>query len=74
MKDLSECPNCYELHDASEAGLPEVCMLEAFLGMAAANCTSKEKLQELLVLCNVDAFWEDVGRICDKLENGEYSI
>lgn len=65
------CPNC----DQRVANHPENgCVLAALIQVARdRGGVPERKLRKLHAECNVDALWDDVGRIVDDLEDGHYS-
>lgn len=66
-----QCPNCLEnLDEHPENG----CVLHAFIAVLFDRGNlSEEQLAKLHADTDVDLFWNDLGPILDKLENGEYT-
>lgn len=66
------CPNCCvnSVEDHPENG----CVLAALIGVIRDRADiSDEQRQEIHATCDVDALWNDIGKIVDRLEEGEYS-
>lgn len=67
-----KCPNCLS---SPVANRPENgCILAALIQVARERGDMSEAaLRKLHANANVDALWNDVGAIVDKLETGDYS-
>lgn len=69
---MSRCPNCYEtVQDHPQNG----CVLAALIQVVRERGSRTDA--ELLALhadANVDAMWDDIGPIIDRLEDGAYTI
>ena len=66
------CPNCGDPIDAHERN---GCVLEAFIGvLRSRDNLSETALQDIWSNCNVDALWDDLGRVLDNLEAGHYTV
>ena len=66
------CPNCYA---SPVKGHPENgCVLAAFIVVLRDRGNKPERrLLQIHAECNVDALWDQVGPLLDRLEEGEFS-
>jgi hypothetical protein len=62
------CNNCFQEHEE----LVEVCIPATLL--AASESIPDERKAEILKNIDTDLFWEDMGKIVDKLEDGYYDM
>ena len=71
MANKLKCPNC----GGNVANHPEDgCVLAALIQVIRERQSMSEKeLRKLHANADVDALWDDLGRIIDKLEEGNYS-
>ena len=70
---MSLCPNCAEhpVDNHPQTG----CMLAALIQIIEERGGhSATELQVLHANTNVDALWDDIGPIIDRLEHGEYNV
>lgn len=71
MTGKLKCPNC----GGNVANHPEDgCVLAALIQVIRERQSKSEpRLRKLHAKVDVDALWEDLGRVIDKLEDGAYS-
>lgn len=67
-----KCNNCGRTHEI----FLDVCIADAFLGVSLHSRGSLTEKQAAIILAGMDAaaFWDDVGPIIDRLEEGYYNI
>lgn len=65
-----KCPCCGEpVEDHPDNG----CVLNTLLGVLRDRGSLEEAdILDLHAKCDVDALWQDLGRIIDRLEDGRY--
>lgn len=65
----AQCPNCLRLLPHRHNG----CALHVVAQVARERGNvSKVMLDRFLASCDVDAFWDDLGRVVDRFEAGAY--
>jgi hypothetical protein len=67
-----KCPNCTKNKKGPHRA--DVCMLAAVATVAQDRGNkSARSISQLLARADADAFWNDIGKIVDRFEAGEYS-
>ena len=71
LAEKRECPNCGASH--VEDHPHDGCMLHAVISvLRGRENMTEDALQKLHAETNVDALWDDIGPVLDKLEAGGY--
>lgn len=69
-EDTLRCPNCGD----KVVGHPDdACVLNTFIGVLRDRGTPERQLRELHAECDVDALWDDVQSIINRLGKGGYT-
>jgi len=71
-RGVVECPNCCEPFSVKKPHPENGCVLAALVGVVADRGATAQKTKRLIAKCDVDALWEDIRGVLNKLEDGEY--